>query len=472
MECKKIEQQAQLLEAVLDALPYPLYVLDAKTYNILLANSAVNFDKHSDKKTCYAITHRRDAPCHLDKNHTCPLETVKKTKKPTIVEHIHYDKYDNPRYFEVHGHPIFDDEGNVAQMLEFSIDITEKKLIEMAMEKNKKRIQEITDKSAGGLLAIDDTNTVRFVNNKAKCFLGKDEKDLVGKKIDVNFSKKNGSEIEIVRENKSKGVGEISTVELLWKDLFVSLIFIQDVTERKESERLIKAERARGELFMDLLSHDINNLNLPIMNYMELFLLKKELPEMYQNAAKTVLKQSKAITRLIESVKRYSQLHPDEFDTQPMDITPLLQHSQERIKNVYKDKKITITSTIKEKEVIVSGNDFLQDVFDNVIGNAVKYNKTDHVTITITHSLADHKKNWMIEIKDNGSGIPDDMKESIFNRLQRGEKDVQGSGLGLAIVREVVKGCGGKVWVKDRIKNDFSKGANFVIVLPVAEKEK
>ncbi len=57
---------------------------------------------------------------------------VKKTKKPCIVEHIHEDADGNPRIMEVNGYPIFDDDGNVVQMIEYSIDITERKQAEKA----------------------------------------------------------------------------------------------------------------------------------------------------------------------------------------------------------------------------------------------------------------------------------------------------------------------------------------------------
>jgi len=117
------------LEKVLESLPYPFYVIDAKDYTIKMANSAARLGSISEDSTCYALTHKRSRPCR-GAEHTCPLEEVKKTKKPATAEHIHYDKDGNVRNVEIHGYPIFDNNGNIIQMIEYSLDITERKRAE------------------------------------------------------------------------------------------------------------------------------------------------------------------------------------------------------------------------------------------------------------------------------------------------------------------------------------------------------
>jgi PAS domain S-box-containing protein len=132
---KRIQEQERFLEHVLESLPHPFYVLDADTYVIKMANSAARFGRLSSKTTCYALTHHRDAPC-TEPEHTCPLAVVKQTGKPVTVEHVHYDAEGNPRDYEVHGYPVFDERGNVIQMIEYSLDITERKKMEKALIEN------------------------------------------------------------------------------------------------------------------------------------------------------------------------------------------------------------------------------------------------------------------------------------------------------------------------------------------------
>jgi signal transduction histidine kinase len=91
-----------------------------------MANSATRAGDLSKKPTCYATTHKRTKPCGST-NDICPLEKMKVTKKPVVVEHLHYDRDNNIRNVEVHGNPIFDSEGNIIQMIEYCLDITEHK---------------------------------------------------------------------------------------------------------------------------------------------------------------------------------------------------------------------------------------------------------------------------------------------------------------------------------------------------------
>jgi signal transduction histidine kinase len=94
----------------------------------------------SERPTCYGITHRRATPCD-GTEHTCPLQEVKKTGKPVSVEHIHYDKEGNARNVEVSAYPILDEEGNVVRMIEYMLDITERRRLEKELEGYAERVK-------------------------------------------------------------------------------------------------------------------------------------------------------------------------------------------------------------------------------------------------------------------------------------------------------------------------------------------
>lgn len=129
----------------IEALTHPFYVIDINTYEIIIANSAAKeLNTYDSITTCYRLTHRCEEPCGSG-NHPCPLVEVKKTRKPCIMEHIHYDKNNVPRIMEVHGYPIFNDNGELVQMIEYSIDITEKKAAEEATKKSEEKFRIIAD---------------------------------------------------------------------------------------------------------------------------------------------------------------------------------------------------------------------------------------------------------------------------------------------------------------------------------------
>ena len=109
---KEVYRQKQMLEDTLESLPHPFYVVNANDYTIELANSAAKQGKPTKNTKCYKLTHRSSKPCR-GPEHVCPVEEVKKTKKPVTAEHVHYDEDGNKKNVEVHGYPIFDKEGNV-----------------------------------------------------------------------------------------------------------------------------------------------------------------------------------------------------------------------------------------------------------------------------------------------------------------------------------------------------------------------
>ena len=130
-----ITEYADFLDLVLESLPYPFYVIDAFDYTVKVANSAAQFGRLSENSTCHALTHKSDRPCCSAENPCpCPVAEIRKTKRPLTVEHIHYDKEGNSRNVEIHGFPVLDDEGNVAQIIEYVLDITERRQAEEALK--------------------------------------------------------------------------------------------------------------------------------------------------------------------------------------------------------------------------------------------------------------------------------------------------------------------------------------------------
>jgi two-component system sporulation sensor kinase A len=118
-------------------------------------------------------------------------------------------------------------------------------------------------------------------------------------------------------------------------------------------------------------------------------------------------------------------------------------------------------------DINIMAEDLLVDIFINLFSNTIKYTDQSEVKIdvTIKDYFIGEAKYWMITISDHGKGIPDPMKKELFERYYSKAKGV---GLGLSIVRALVERYRGKIWIGDRVYNDYTKGTTFGMIFPAA----
>jgi len=137
-----IRHKYDFLRDIIDALAHPFYVIDANNYTIKFANKAAQLGPLTGIETCHLLTHHEDQPCS-GFDHPCPLEQVKRTRRSAVVHHEHYDKDGNVMHLEIQGHPVFDEKGNVIQMIEYTIDVTEEKTAHLLLSTQKEELSEL-----------------------------------------------------------------------------------------------------------------------------------------------------------------------------------------------------------------------------------------------------------------------------------------------------------------------------------------
>ncbi|MEW6411962.1 MAG: PAS domain S-box protein [Candidatus Zixiibacteriota bacterium] len=155
------------LNSVLDSLTYPFYVLDASDFTIQVANRASGANPSERSITCYELSHGRTSPC-TSTEHPCPLQRVKEERKPCVVEHVHLDRNGNERYHEVHGYPVFDDEGKVVQVIEYMLDITDRKQAEYDLG----RLAAFPANNPNVVMSLSPEAEVLYINKAAEHRLG------------------------------------------------------------------------------------------------------------------------------------------------------------------------------------------------------------------------------------------------------------------------------------------------------------
>ncbi|HSR36788.1 MAG TPA: diguanylate cyclase, partial [Desulfurivibrionaceae bacterium] len=129
--------------------------------------------------TCHALTHNREKPC-TGEEHPCPLKQVKASGSPVVMEHVHQNAAGESCVVEVHGYPIFDGDGRVVQMIETSIDITERRRMENLLREQKKFTAKLIKYSAVPTFVLDDQHRVLFWNKPCEMMTGIKAADMVG----------------------------------------------------------------------------------------------------------------------------------------------------------------------------------------------------------------------------------------------------------------------------------------------------
>ncbi|ACL17964.1 hybrid sensor histidine kinase/response regulator [Methanosphaerula palustris] len=211
----------------------------------------------------------------------------------------------------------------------------------------------------------------------------------------------------------------------------------------------------RTNLYLDIMTHDINNAVMSALGYADC--LSGMLDE---NEASMTTKLQTCIRHSIEIIDNISTIRK-------------IAEEQKTPHNIDLDQVIKTQIThfpgtpihYNGQRTIVSADDLLGGVLTNLIGNSRKF-AGPKGTITIRVEPTDQE--YLVSVEDNGPGIPDNKKQLIFNRFQRGAGEENRKGLGLYIAQMLVERYGGRIWADDRVAGEPGEGAAIRFTLPVA----
>ncbi len=244
---------------------------------------------------------------------------------------------------------------------------------------------------------------------------------------------------------------------------------------KKRSKRGQKSslhEKMEAELYLDLMGHDISNMHHIALGQLELaqeiMAETGRLEGDEKELIDTPLQILERSAKLIDNVRKLQKVRTGEHKMKTIDLGALLAEVVKEY-SIVPGKNIAIDYSAASGQLVVA-DPLLKDVFSNLVGNAIKHSNGDiRIWVKVDKVKENNSHFYRITIEDNGPGIPDDMKNKIFNRLQQSKAKARGMGLGLYLVRSLVDSYHGRVWVEDRISGDHSKGSRFVVLLPAKE---
>ncbi len=238
-------------------------------------------------------------------------------------------------------------------------------------------------------------------------------------------------------------------------------------------EAMQQLEKARKDLefFIDVLTHDVSNQTM--ITYSCLEELKSVIDkddEDSQFFLQTALQSLIRAQMVIDQVKLLSQIkNLHDGDYTPIDLVGVIQRSGNTIKSMFPEEQIEIKTSFTKKPSFVQGTTIIDNCLINLLQNAVLADHNPVKRIEIVVNEVQGAEQWKIQIVDHGEGIPDDLKDRVFERLFRARTGKRGSGLGLYIVTTILEKLRGEISVTDRVMNDYTQGSRFEIKLPEVE---
>ena len=137
----KLTEQKKFFQKIVNSFTHPLYVINAETYEIEFTNDYALKEDLPNGIKCFVFSLETGKPCK-DGNKFCPINLLKYDNNPVVTEHVTVDKTGEKRYFEIHGFPINDESGKLKYVIEYNIEITDKKELEINLREAKIKAEE------------------------------------------------------------------------------------------------------------------------------------------------------------------------------------------------------------------------------------------------------------------------------------------------------------------------------------------
>lgn len=340
-----------------------------------------------------------------------------------------------------------------------------------------------------GIMVVDNDDVITKVYESFENLSGYKESELLGKKANEVFLKKNDlmSTLQFQEQNQYRNTGESSAYEMpilkkngeeLWVSISGAPIFDNsgkkvgsigihyDISRQKRLQKALQEAREESdkakhaeERFLAKMSHEIRTpLNAVIgMSYL---LKGTNINQEQQEYVDVISRSGNLLLNLINDILDYSKISSGNIQVRPVvcSLSTVLQDMAQTFRLKTQDKPFEIISDFDiEHDFVKADITLLNQILMNLLGNSEKF--TEHGSITLkAEPLAefDRTVTYQFSIIDTGTGIAPERIDAIFQEFVQEEgvvlKDFNGgTGLGLAITKKIIEMMGGKIWAESTV---------------------
>jgi PAS domain S-box-containing protein len=367
------------------------------------------------------------------------------------------------------------------------------------VEESAQRYRQIVESAQDSVVILDEEERVRFFNKRFLQLTQYNQEDIIGRELGkigegksfpevggaISKILNNGEGFQVIEAEILQRGGERRRVEVsaarfsVASDKVNIIVYLKDVTDRKKMEEgFIQSEkmRALGEMAAGI-SHYLNNVLCAILGRAQLLYLAIEEKEggsfslgCFQKELKVIEEAAKDGAQTIKKIQEFSRPKTKGSNFILLNVNEILKKTLElvetRIKYEAEEKGIYISvRMIEEEPGWVMGNpNELEQVFLNILFNSIDAMPGGGKIIIKTKRL---DKQFLIEISDNGIGIPESIRNRIFDPFFT-TKGVQRAGLGLSVSYGIIKRHRGEI----EVESQEGLGTTFIIRLPIEEESK
>ncbi len=365
--------------------------------------------------------------------------------------------------------------------------------VKQHLEDRERRLRLLIDAFPSGMLIVNHHGKVVFANKLIENLFGYSENELIGQSIDFLVPKRFqhehsqhragflhdptaramgiGRDLFACRKDGSEFPVEIGLNPINTPEGFMVLSSVVDITARKRSEaelerlnQRLRTQNQELEAYAYAVSHDLRAPLRAVHNYADFLLedlsskVSTEQTEYLTGITTAVCEAEELVSDLLE----LSRLNYHDSNPQLCYIGNLV-HKVLRTLNFGDDVHVQLPM---EWPTILGEEHLLKQIFQNLISNGVKFNRSSQKHIEVDWR-PERKKFVRFFIRDNGIGILPQYQKQIFHIFQRlhTTKDYEGTGIGLAIVQKAVTKLGGEI----SVESETGKGSIFSFTIPMGE---
>jgi PAS domain S-box-containing protein len=379
-----------------------------------------------------------------------------------------------------------------ARLEELKRDISVRTKAEKHLAQMESRYRGLLEAAPDAMVVVNEGGEIVLLNVQAEKQFGYHRDELVGQKVkniipegfgerliadglrssEDASAQQIGTGIEIIGRRKD---GTEFPIEIMLSPLesaegILVTSAIRDITARKKSEeRLVKMvgelKRSNDELqqFAYVASHDLQEPLRMVASYTQLLAqrYKGRLDSDADEFIAYAVDGSNRMQRLIRDLLAYSRAASNGKALRQISSEDCLNEGLTNLRATIEESSAVVTHDLLP--AITTDGAQLAQVFQNLVGNAIKYRSAKVPCVHISATKTDADK-WIFSVRDNGIGIDPQYFERIFVLFQRlhGREEFEGTGIGLAICKKTLERLGGKIWVESQLE----KGSTFYFSLP------